>query len=63
VDQNSGKNQYIIKVWFETQENARYLYTFTYLQGNQTGTYRVDFLPEGSKEGDKATPETKKLKL
>jgi len=60
VDQNSGKTQDIIKVWYETDKNARYLYTFTYLHGNASGTYRLDFLPEGSKEGDKAQIEKEK---
>lgn len=49
VDSFSGKKQYIIKVWYEAKDGQRFLYTFTYLRGDKTGTYRLDFMPgEGS---------------
>ena len=45
VEENSGKHQYIVKVWYETFKGVKMLYTFTYLQGAATGTYRLDRAP------------------
>ena len=45
VDANSGRNQYIIKVWFDSVKRTKLLYTFTYLQGTDSATYRIDYAP------------------
>ena len=46
LDINSGNNLYEVKVAFIGQNNERYVYYFSQLQGQQ-GQWRIEKLPMG----------------
>lgn len=42
VDPQSGLNDYLIRVWFETKSNEKYLYSFTIAHGAMSGSYKIE---------------------
>jgi hypothetical protein len=46
VEESSGKNKFLIKVWFMNQNKEKFLYQFTYMHGEQFGTYKLTPIQE-----------------